>query len=217
MTWSSEVVGSAVAEVVKYVITFAIAIYVEYRFGIANWLVRIWHRIKNSDVFIKINIVYESTTPFESLKGFIKDGFREQSKNLSAKKDSSQSLEFMVDDSYQITVYDQPNNEVSILTNKIKSTMQGVTKDVQKILNVLDNCKEKSKEWNFKEKEFSLSLYLPYKDPFTKIYPPKDIKIKDYEIELAHNGGSIIKLKADVLKIHTKYRHSLEAVIRYFV
>lgn len=217
MTWSSDVIGSAVVEVLKYVITFAITVYVEHRFGIAKWLVRIGHRIKNSDVFIKINVVYESNIPFERLKGIIKDGFREQSKNLSVKRDSSQSLEFMVDDSYQITVYDQPNNEVSILTNKIKSTMQGVTTDVQKILNVLDNCREKLKEGNFKEKEFSLSLHLPYKDPFTKIYPPKNIEIRDYEIELAHNGGSIIKLKADVLKIHTKYRHSLEAVIRYFV
>lgn len=213
MSWSSDVAGSAITNVIIFVFT----IYVENRFGIAKWLVRIWHRIKNSDVFVKINVVYESNVPFENLKGFIKDSFREQSKNLSVKKDSSQSLEFMVDDSYQISVYNQPNNEVSILTNKIKSTMQGVTKDVQKILNVLDNCKEKVKEWNFEEKEFSLYLHLPQEDPFTKIYPPRDIELKDYEIEFSH-AGSIIKLKAKkVLNIHAKNRHSLEEIIRYFV
>lgn len=219
----NSVLYDTVIRVIFWILVSILSIILENKFGIIKWLIRVYHKLRNSGIHVRVNVVYDSNLPFDSLKEYIKDGFRNRYKRLAVHKDNPQSLEFMVEDSFQISIQTNPNNEVSILTNKIKSTMHDVTNDVHNILDALNMVKEKIKETkdvitNFEEKEFSLELYLPYKDPFTKIYPPKNIKIKDYGVELIHeNYGSIIKLKADILKIHTKHRHNLEKVIESFV
>jgi len=214
--------SDVISKVIVWIFVSVVSIILENRFGIIKWLIRRYHKLKNSGIYVRVNVIYDSNLLFDSLKEHMKDSFRNRYKKLKVYKDSPQTLEFMVEDSFQISVQNNPNNEVSILTNKIKSTMQDITSDIHNILDVLNGVEEKIKTGdsmaNFEEKEFSLDLYLPYKDPFTKIYPPKNIKIKDYEVELIHeNYGSIIKLKADFIKIHTKYRHNLEKVIEGFV
>jgi hypothetical protein len=170
-----------------------------------------------------INIVLSSTLPFTDLKECLKDSFRERYKRLKIYKDSPQGLDMMVDDMFHIYSSENPNNEVFIQTNKIGFKMQGIKEGLNKILDSINEAKErankeKGNEATFTEKEFSLYLYLPYADPFTKIYVPKNIQLKDYEIKLVHEDyGSIIKLKADFLNINTKYRHELEELIRYFI
>ncbi len=213
------------SQVLIWIFLAIFSIILENRFGISKWLIKLYHhKIRNSEIYIRANLVYNSNLSFDGLKEYIKEGFRERYVKLDVHNDSSQSLGFMVGDIFEISVQNNPNNEISIQTNKIKTTMKGVENDVRNILNVLNDVKGKIKEkenypiMNFEEKEFSLYLYLPYKDPFTKIYPPKNIRLKDYEVKLIHEDyGSIIKLKADFLNINTKERHELEELIKYFI
>jgi hypothetical protein len=216
-------ISDVIARVFIWILLFIFSIIVENKFGITKWLKRKYHFFKNSEVHVMINVVFNSTLPLIDLKEYLKDSFRERYKRLKIYKDSSQSLDIMVDEIFHIYSSENPNNEVSIQTNKIGFKMQSIKKGLNKILDSINDAKErvnneKGNGTTFTEKEFSLYLYLPYTDPFTKIYVPKNIQIKDYEIKLFHEEyGSVIKLKADFLNINTKYRHELEELIRYFI
>ena len=129
----------------------------------------------------------------------------------------------MVDDSFSISVFQNPNDEVTILTNKIKTTTKDIKKDVRKILDVLTDTKDEISKSNnnemlFYEKEFEIYLYLPFNDTYTKIYSPKNVIVKDFEVYFTDlEFDRVIKLKADYLKIQTMKRYELEQIIDHFV
>lgn len=222
-TYVQPVLTNAVSEIIISMIVSISTIILENKFGITKWLVRKVHWIFNSDVKVIINVVYSSNLPFDNFKEYVRTAFRNRYNNkLRVYDDTTQKLDIMVDDTFHIYALAGANNEVSIQTSKIASKMQNIKDDAHNVLDTLNEAKEKIEEINssaitFNEKEFSLYLDLPYKDPFTKINPPKNVKIKDYELELIPYRGSIIKIKADFVNINTKYRHDLEKVIDHFV
>lgn len=218
------IISDVITRVLIWILLFIFSIIVENKFGITKWLKRKYHFIKNSEVRVMINVVFNSTSPLTDLKECLKDSFRERYKRLKIYKDSPQGLDMMVNDMFHIYSSENPNNEVSIQTNKIGFKMQSIKEGLNKILDSINDAKERANKEKgngvvaFTEKEFSLYLYLPYTDPFTKIYVPKNIQLKDYEIKLVHKDyGSIIKLKANFLNINTKHRHELEELIRHFI
>lgn len=216
------IITTGVSRSIASIFIFIGTILLENKFGIAKWFIRKTHTILNSSVQIIIYVVYNSNLPFDNFKEYIRNSLRSKYKTLKIYNDSPQTLDIMVDESFHVYIQNSPNNEISIRTSKINSRMRGIKDDAHNILDALNEAKEKIEAdmgdvITFKEKEFSLYLYLPYKSPFTKINPPKNIKIKDYELELTHGVGSVIKIKADFVNINTKSRHELETVIQQFV
>ena len=196
---------------------------IENRFGVINAIKKTIYKIIPSPSQIKIIIIFHSSQPFKIIKKNITDHFREKYKKISTKKNSYQTLEFMVDDSFSISVFQNPNDEVTILTNKIKTTTKDIKKDVRKILDVLTDTKDEISKSNnnemlFYEKEFEIYLYLPFNDTYTKIYSPKNVIVKDFEVYFTDlEFDRVIKLKADYLKIQTMKRYELEEIIDHFV
>jgi len=216
------IITTTVSKIITSVVIVICTILLENKYGFAKWFIRKTHTVLNSSVQIIIYVGYNSNLPFDNLKEYIRNSLRNKYKTLRVYNDSPQTLDIMVDESFHIYVQNNPNNEISIRTSKINSRMRGIKDDAHNILDALNEAKQKIEAdmgsiITFKEKEFSLYLYLPYKSPFTKINPPKNIKIKDYELELTHGVGSVIKIKADFVNINTKSRHELETVIQQFV
>lgn len=210
-------------EIIIAILLVPFSMAIENRFGVINSIKKIIYKIIPSPSQIKISIIFHSSQPFEIIKKNITDHFREKYKKISTKKNSSQTLEFMVDDSFLISVFQNPNDEVTIITNKIKSTTKDIKKDVRKILDVLTDTKDDISKSNFNEmlfyeKEFEIFLYLPFSDTYTKFYSPKNVIVKDFEVYFSDlEFDRVIKLKADYIKIQTMKRYELEEIIGHFV
>ena len=203
-------------EILITILFMLISMVIENRWGVINAIKKTIYKIIPSPSQIKIIIIFHSSQPFKIIKKNITDHFREKYKKISTKKNSYQTLEFMVDDSFSISVFQNPNDEVTILTNKIKTTTKDIKKDVRKILDVLTDTKDEISKSNnnemlFYEKEFEIYLYLPFNDTYTKIYSPKHVIVKDFEVYFTDlEFDRVIKLKADYLKIQTMKRYELE-------
>lgn len=210
-------------EILITILFMLISMVIENRWGVINAIKKTIYKIIPSPSQIKIIIIFHSSQPFKIIKKNITDHFREKYKKISTKKNSYQTLEFMVDDSFSISVFQNPNDEVTILTNKIKTTTKDIKKDVRKILDVLTDTKDEISKSNnnemlFYEKEFEIYLYLPFNDTYTKIYSPKNVIVKDFEVYFTDlEFDRVIKLKADYLKIQTMKRYELEEIIDHFV
>ncbi len=174
---------------------------VENKFGLYKSFLRVLHRFSEIQVLIRVS--YHSNLPFNYIKDYIKNEFRNQYQNLKVYKDSSETLDFMVNNEFHVIVQNNPNNELSAYTNKITTRVNKSKCLVQSFLKVLEHIKEEIHEQNelidLKEKEFSLYLDLPYENPFSTMYIPKNMENKKNELEFVHkeNQGSIkIKLRA---------------------
>lgn len=218
------IISGIISNIIAVPVIFILSILLENQFGIFKLIKRKWHYLKNSEVYIKTNIVYNTTIPLVEFCESLKNSFRLQYNQLKIYKESpTGELDMMINNMFHIRVYGNPNNEVSIQTNKISFKMQGIQEGLRKILDTINIAKEeadtnKQNGQIITEKEFSLYLELPYSDPFVKIYTPKEIQIKNYEVRLSHlDHKSEIVLNAKYLNLNAQHRYDLENLIKYFI
>ncbi len=204
--------------VLEVVVAPAMGLVLENRFGILKRSKKVYHKILNSPAQLLINLVFESQIRFSDIKKIFGAFLRNEYGAIQVYKDSVQNLEVLVDNLFIVKVMKSPNNELIVNTSKIKTGMRTIKGDVEKFLNTLDNVQEEIKSQFptslFKEKEATVYLYLPYKDMFSKIYPPKNIVLKDYEILFSEDSyHSIIKVRLGLLEVYSKNGKNLEKII----
>lgn len=212
-----------VSEGIQISILTILLVLLEHKFGLLMKLKKIFHRVINSKSPIILNITYDTNINFDELKQIIKNFFNEEYKDIKVFKTKG-TLEFNVDKSFNITVYDNTNNEISILTSKLPTTMWTVKKEIRKVFDVLKKIKKhleqdvKGTNKFFNEKEFSIRIFLPYKNCYMKLYPPKNVDIKKYDIQFIHKDfPSIIEIKGDIINIHSSHQSNIEQIIRKII
>lgn len=177
-----------------------------YFYGVNPRIIKFIHKyIKNSKSPMIINVTYETNVNFAELKEEIKRYFREEYGKLTLFK-SSKSLKIQLNETFTLSVFDNGDDKISIITSKLPTTLKDVKKETNRFLRVLNKIKKKYesklKDGHkfFNEKEFSIKLYLPYKGRYVKIYSPKKMKIKTYDIIFNDDEyESIVQLKGDVM------------------
>ena len=214
-------IGGALNNAFVWVLLIVVSIFTENKFGLVKKIKRLWHKIMNSSCQFSFVLIFSSNIRFDNIKNQLRECFKREYKNIKIYKDSIGALEMKIDNSFTISLLKNPNNEISLLTSKLKTGMRELNKDIDKLLNVIDVCQNNLNNQNhqnkFTDKEINIKLFLPYKNPYTKIYPPKNIYIKDYEIELSDKQyASIIKLKIDVLNVSITKRANLSKVLKRF-
>jgi hypothetical protein len=216
----SDIIASIVVSILASIFTFFISMKVENKFGLYKYFLKILHKF--SEIQIRIRVTYHSSLPFNYIKDYAKNEFRNQYQNLKVYKDSSETLDFLVNNEFHVIVQNDSNNELSVYTNKITTRVNKSKSMVNNFLKVLENIKEKIHEQNelinLKEKDFSLFLDLPYEDPFSTIYVPKNMtKMKnDLEFINEKNQGTM-KINGNKVSIHTKRSDDLYEIIEYLV
>jgi hypothetical protein len=223
-TWVVE----GVSQGISISILTILAILLEYKFGIVPKLIKLWHKILNSKAPVILNITYETDEDFKQddfnqVKEIVKDVFRSEFNKIKIFK-SKNTLEFNVNGMFNITIFDNKNQQISLLTSKLPTTMWSMKKDLRKLFSTLKIAKEKiinvakEKKQIFKEKEFSIQIFLPYRNRYVKFYPPKGINIKEYDIKFNHDEfSSMIHLKGDVVNIYTDEQTHIDKLISKIV
>lgn len=210
-------------EILIAILMIPVSMFIENRYGIINSFKKLYYKIIPHKAQIKIITIYNSTQQFETIRVHCINRFREKYNNIDVKKTTPSSLEFMVNDSFLISVLQNPNNELTLFTNKVKTTTKDIKNDVGIILDVLadfkdDINKSDGNEGVFHEKEFEIFLYLPFNDTYTRVYTPKNVIVKDFEVLFSDlEYDRVITLKADYLNIQTTKRYELEKIIKHFI
>lgn len=210
--------GDKVVEGVSIFLVSGLLILIENKWGIMPRLTKFYHKFRNSKSPIILNITYESNYDFNKIKEIVKKTFRKEYGKIDVYKNKN-SLKFNVSQDFNFSVYDNKDN-IIFQTTKLPTTMNSIEKEINKILTVLKKIEKKIKKEIeettkiFKQKEFSVKLFLPYKSRYIKFYTPKNIEIKNYEIEFNDKEySSVLKLKGDVFSIHSEEQMALEKVL----
>lgn len=200
-----------------------IGIYLNNKFKISEKLTKFKHKILNSEISMILSVSYESNYPFDKIKTHILNNFRDEFGHLKIYLNNEYQLDFdVLDYGFHVIVEYNTQNELSIRTSKIIRHMNTVVKTVEDVLDACNKTKREIKTTNYTikldEKDFSIYLYLPYKQIFTKFYTPKQIIIKDYRIKMLDGtSGSEIKVNGEYLNINSDERSDLMKVISNFV
>lgn len=216
----SDIITSIVVSILASVCTFFISMKVENKFGLYKSSLRLLHQF--SETQIRIHVSYHSNLPFNYIKDFVKTGFRSQYQNLRVYKDSSETLDFMVNNEFHVIVQNDSNNEMSVYTNKITTKVNKSKSMVHSFISILENVKEEIHKQNelinLKEKDFSLYLDLPYEDPFTTVYIPKNMTYKKNELEFVHGKSQgVMKIRNSHVSIHAKRSDDLYEIMESLV
>lgn len=157
-----------------------------------------------------LTLIFDSNLDLNSIKKFVIDGFKSkyqcEVKIYPVKKNS---CEISINNEFNITIWENVNNEIVITTSKYKTMIKTLSIDVKKIISTLNDIQkqfaeeEKGTGKYFKEKEIDFELYLPYQPKFFRFYSYKNIEIKDYEMKILHNDyNTKIKLKLSSINLN---------------
>jgi len=216
----SDIITSIVVSILASIFAFFISMKVENKFGLYKYFLRLLNQF--SEIQIRVHVSYHSNLPFNYTKDYIKSGFRSQYQNLRVYKDSSETLDFLVDNVFHVIVQNDSNNEMSVYTNKITTRVNKSKSIVHDFINILENIKEEVHKQNelinLKEKDFSLYLDLPYKDPFSTVYIPRNMTYKRNELEFVHNKSQgTMKIRSNHVSVHTKRSDDLYEIMENLV
>ena len=156
--------------------------YINNKFAISRKATKLKHKICNSEISMILSVSYESNYPFEKIKDYVKNEFREKCGQLKVYLDNERQLDFeVVNGGFHVIIEYNTYTELSIRTSKIVRHMNTIVKTVEYILDVSNKIKKEIKKKDdtikLEEKDFSIYLYLPYKQIFTNFYTPKKIII----------------------------------------
>lgn len=193
----------------------------ENKFGIIPTLTKKYHKLKNSELTVFLNVTFRSNIQFEQLKQDLKKVFKNTYEKVKLYEDNSHFMDMQIDDSFHIRAYDN-DDEVDIRTSEITCHMNTVSSTTGKLLNTLNQVKSLLKQSDtdtiFEEKNFSIFLSLPYKNIYSKFYTPKNLKVKEYELTMSsEERGSSVKLTVDYININSDDRSGIEDVIKQFI
>ena len=62
------IISDVISKLIVWFLVFIASIIIEDRFGVTKRLIRFCHKIKNSGIYVRVNVVYDSNLQFESLK-----------------------------------------------------------------------------------------------------------------------------------------------------
>jgi hypothetical protein len=178
-------------------------------------------RMENSEFQIKLHIVYNSNVDFIVFCKELKDCFRDKYKHLQIFKENSYILQFEAGDLFNIDVHNI-DNQITFDTSKLTLQTKNVKQKTNQLLNCMDDIQENVKKIcsnpTFGVSDFSLNLYLPVNNSFSKVYTPDVLNIENYKIKAVHSeSNNLIEIQAQQIYITTPYRHRLDKIIEFFI
>jgi hypothetical protein len=180
----------------------------EHKFSIIQRLQRFVYYLKNEKSAIDLTLWVESDKEFNDFKRTIKKSFSNKISRIKSDKDAI--FEFKTSN-YDI-VLKRHNNGIYIFeTDRIRAGIRNIKSDFKEIIYVIYNDKFTE---DYKVKNISLNIYLPYNWKFIKPLAPKGYKIKDYEVKLENSDyKSIVNLKVERVNLSNNH---IEQIIENF-
>lgn len=182
---------------------------------------RIQRRVENSEFQIRLHIVYNSDADFSLFCNELKNCLRKKYRYLEILKENLYMLQLAAGDLFNIKVH-KTDNQIVFETSKLTLQTKNATQKTHQLLNCLDDVQEKIKnkddDIKFEVSGFSLYLYLPVNNSFSKVYTPDILNIDNYKIKAVHSEeNNVIEIQAEQICITTPYRHKLDEIIEFFV
>ncbi len=192
-----------------------------YQYKLLFNIDKISHRVENSEFQMKLHIAYDSNVDFLIFCKELKDCFRNKYKQLQIFKENQYMLQFEVGDLFNIDVH-KTDNQITFDTSKLTLQIKNAKQKTNQLLDCMNDVQEKIKTRNnrptFEVSDFSLILYLPINNSFSKVYTPEILNVENYKINAIHSeNNNFIEIQARQICITTPYRHKLDKIIEFFV
>ncbi len=214
------VADPTVVDALVAVILILVAVMVENRFGLRKRTGMIWHKIVNSETYFKIDAVYDTDMVFENVRDEVKSVFREHYGDITILEDGSGSVTLEVNDNFLVTLGLTDDDEVSIETSKITSTMRDMRTEIDELLQVIGDFEERSHnvvkgtDNAFEDNQFTAELFLPYNSTFVNMHLPRGVTLTSYRLTLDYpDYDCSIQDTGESLNITTDHREDLHTIL----
>lgn len=191
-----------------------------YQYKLLFEIDKLRRRIENTEFQIRLHIIYNSNVDFISFSKELKNCFRNEYKHLKIFKENEYMLQLEAGNSFNIDVH-KIDKQIVFDTSKITLQTKNSKQKFNQLLDCMENVQEKVKnkdDSKFEVSDFSLNLFLPINNTFSKVYTPDILNIENYKIKAIHSEkNNVIEIQAQKICITTPYRHKLDKIIEFII
>lgn len=186
--FSSSIFGNSLAligigiSIIGIGVSVFFGIYGEYKFNLVSKINKLVSHVFNKKTGMKMNITYQTKKDFGLIKNELKSFFRDKydEYNLFNEKSSYITINF---DIFSVKIIHTMSNEIFFDIVKTECGINDLNSRVRKLISIINEVNKKKGLFD-KLKSCEITIYLPYKWDYVKLYPPKGFELENYKIEI---------------------------------
>lgn len=207
-------------DVLAGIVLVLATVLLENQFGMRKRAGLLYHKIVNSETHFKVDAVYDTDMAFENVQDEVKSVFREHYGDITLLEEGSGNVTLEIDDTFLVTLGQTDDDEITIETSKITSTMRDMRPELTELLNVIGDFEQRSHnqsnstDHTFQDQKFTAELFLPYNSTFINTYLPRGVTLNGYRLDLDYpDYNCSIHDTGDALQITTTHRPDLTTIL----